>query len=660
MHTKGKPLTRSLKRRLDLGEAADLAACDDNVAPQRCSLRSKAVKPSHADAAAQTRVTRASTASKPRLRALGDRTNACGAAREEEPRSAPLRRSTRLKRTRGSDADVASRECTVLPGTADKTQGVVGCSATQHRATAETHEDSAARRPPAATAGGAPGAVDGAPGAFLPEARRGPPGLSLASLPQPRMMTERMTHEHILLSSMTFLDSVTAPFLPTGARRAYEAKRVAPPYVDADTCTNFTAATRQAMVDWALSRKPLLNVSSESIHLGVRLTDLFLATRGPEAFLGKHVTPAAVREVRGDYVAGWGPASVLPARSAPQTAAEGAAYRTSFPCKLRRLTATALMVAAKLVERQLARPRAHVFAEMSDADGFGGREIVAAEQALLRVIEWQPSIPTATGFATAFLEFRWAQTGQHAPKHLLRREQAIAVHVLDVALLSHDALALRPSQLAAGAVWIACGRAYADAMRDATGADVTEGKRCGEPCVLHTAACAKTATTLSSGSRRRLVEWGCHCGGESDSPEWDEFADEPACTELATCMFDAESVAKISGHGHGMVRQVAAFLESIVRDALRAGGLAVNADSLATAALKSRLPADARDCGRVGGSPRETVRRSPFSGTSSSLQSEDDSEDDSQDDSAATGDSGDTADDGSGADRKRSTRRGCR
>ena len=261
-----------------------------------------------------------------------------------------------------------------------------------------------------------------------------------------------------------------------GGRRRLERRYPTRPYVQPGS-SRFTAGTRQLVVDWMLTRSSELRLEDETLHLAVRYLDTFLAIRGADAFLLRYPAPrshiaadsaaAAAAAGSGGRRGGSGgttgePSGLpLPGNAAAELVSEGPLTRRAslsgergtsgasggsgdspFPCKLRRLGLTALFIAAKLTEPSL-HHTARDFAKASGAGtDFGRAQIVHAERALLRALSFDLVLPTAVCFASAYA---------HALAINLRRRMTVR-YLCDLSLLSHAALSMQPSQLAAAAV----------------------------------------------------------------------------------------------------------------------------------------------------------------------------------------------------------------
>ena len=298
--------------------------------------------------------------------------------------------------------------------------------------------------------------------------------------------------EMLYLTSRAWLEDSTMPFVELGARRAWESRSRCVPYIHPTPTPNqnanpgnrpphvnhlnhnhlkFTPATRQLVVDWAFNRRSAMQLSSETVHLAIRLFDQFLRGRDPERFLARHPPQACCRIVRPPLprhltrpatdCPGSGPRAVrLPAQYVPGDAF-ASQHEPNFPSKLRRLLCTCLLVAAKIHERQSLCPSAALFA-CADP-GFRRIEILAAERVLIKDLGYQVLEPTSVSFSGAFIDRAWARTGRRLHWRHVRMEQRVAAYLLDLAALCHELLALLPSQLAAGAAWLATGMLLPDA-----------------------------------------------------------------------------------------------------------------------------------------------------------------------------------------------------
>ncbi|GHP05689.1 G2/mitotic-specific cyclin [Pycnococcus provasolii] len=290
--------------------------------------------------------------------------------------------------------------------------------------------------------------------------------------------------------------TLAVPFTGDGGRRRLERRYPTRTYIEPGS-TRFTAAMRQLAVDWMLARSSELRLEDETLHLAVRYFDAYLAARGAESFLLRHPPTAAAAAAAVVAASAASPEQQFPASfaghgsnandagnraSACEQSSHGAAAATAvepaglpllatsmavtggegggpltrraslsgsatvdpaaIPCKLRRLGLTALFIAAKLTEPAM-HHTARDFARVSFAGlQFDRAQIVVAERALLKGLDFDLVLPTSVCFASAYA---------HAAALDLRRRSVVR-YLCDLSLLSHDALGTQPSQVAAAAV----------------------------------------------------------------------------------------------------------------------------------------------------------------------------------------------------------------
>jgi len=379
-------------------------------------------------------------------------------------------------------------------------------------------------------------------------------------------------HDILFLTSERSLTESTAPFVEAGGRRLWE-KLVCDKYIPEEEdrhclASKFTSATRQLLVDWAFSRRNCMQLSSETVHLAISFTDHFLRLRNPSNFLARHDSPPECLRVREVSLGGGVAGAVLPAAEVPDDAAsEG--YEPQFPPKLRRLMCTALLVAAKLVERQSLRPSAASFATADE--GFRRSELLQAERYLIKELNYKLLRPTPISFACAFLDRAWAQAARRLPWRHLRMEQRVASYVLDVASLSHAVVGVAPSLLGAAAVWLATGMtlAGARARMEAHGEDTSGVGRWGNE--------AAGPPHLRDAGEPACYQFALGGAAEGDTVSRTEGgATLYPPSELLGAAGAPWVWGELFGHGEGAVKRTAALLGALCADSQQFPALAVH------------------------------------------------------------------------------------
>jgi len=136
--------------------------------------------------------------------------------------------------------------------------------------------------------------------------------------------------------------------------------------------------------------------------------------------------------------------------------------------KLKRLGITCVFVAAKLTE--VSAPSAHEFAEAAEVSTFTRSQLLLAERALLRELEYYLYHPTPSSFASAFLSAtlpalerrgaealdpKWGPAGTRWDTGLANEITEMVDYLLETAAVSHLSLDFSPSLLAAASVaWV--------------------------------------------------------------------------------------------------------------------------------------------------------------------------------------------------------------
>ena len=211
----------------------------------------------------------------------------------------------------------------------------------------------------------------------------------------------------------------------------------------------------------------MLELSDETFHLALRYLDTFLLRRGPENFLARNG-------------AGSEPVPALPLGALPCDRALYLDGSHQPLCnKLKRLGITCVFVAAKVVE--MCAPPAGEFAHAAEVSTFSRSQLLLAERALLRELEYDLYHPTCSSFAAAYVSAAAATVAKDArvfnKKHKMyetetdpvRQTAEVVEYVLEASAVARDGVAFAPSRLAAAAVGWTLARFFA-----LTWADVPE------------------------------------------------------------------------------------------------------------------------------------------------------------------------------------------
>jgi hypothetical protein len=169
------------------------------------------------------------------------------------------------------------------------------------------------------------------------------------------------------------------------------------------------------------------------------LTLRFLA--GPDAFLADSRARPALNS------------AVAPAMAGRGLAAPAIQGQPQPPLcnKLKRLGITCLWVATKAAES--GAPSCSAFCDAANVPLFDRSQIITAERALLRTLNFDTLLPTAAIFATAFIDAA-AGGGWLAGEALVKATQ-LAAYLLDLSLLPHESRACRCSLMGAAAASLA-------------------------------------------------------------------------------------------------------------------------------------------------------------------------------------------------------------
>lgn len=210
---------------------------------------------------------------------------------------------------------------------------------------------------------------------------------------------------------------------------------------------------RQQLVDWMAEQHNAMALTDETLHLAVRYVDTFLTQRVPDTFLQRHgsgsmpVEAPKLRELTGERVL--------------------YTMETLHPLcnKLKRLGITCIFVAAKVTE--VTTPTANEFAGYAQVSSFTRDQLLLAERALLRELNYALIRPTAFSFAEAYVErvlkatrdltqfsdrfdFRKCAFADYGSQTTCFKETTY--YLVELSAIGHDGLKFAPSLLAAAAV----------------------------------------------------------------------------------------------------------------------------------------------------------------------------------------------------------------
>jgi len=239
-------------------------------------------------------------------------------------------------------------------------------------------------------------------------------------------------------STATLAEYSYFPFSNEGGRRRTEYRYQLEPYVKYGQL--FNPAMRQQTINWMYKRSQRLGMAPETFHLAVRYCDTFLSKRECEQFLqkngnGSEPLPAKAIEdlviTKGDKTAvgldavfencmrknssSYGDESIrFSAREAEGDSdfVDFGGLTPVFPLgddivnqlcnKLKRLGATCLFVAAKIVE--VNPPCAGTVAEQTEVSTFNRSQLLLAERALLRELDFMLYRPNPRAFLDAYID----------------------------------------------------------------------------------------------------------------------------------------------------------------------------------------------------------------------------------------------------------------
>ena len=207
---------------------------------------------------------------------------------------------------------------------------------------------------------------------------------------------------------------------------------------------------RQQLVDWMGEQHAELSLTDETLHLAIRYADTFLSQRVPDVFLQRHGSGSE------------------PVPCAPLKPLEGkrtlySVYALHPLCnKLKRLGITCVFVAAKVTE--VTTPSAVEFARYADVASFTREQLLLAERALLRELNYSLIRPTAFSFAEAYaasaksaltryadrFDFESCNFAEYGTREDFLKEATY--YLVELAAIAHQSLEFSPSMLGAAAV----------------------------------------------------------------------------------------------------------------------------------------------------------------------------------------------------------------
>ena len=290
-------------------------------------------------------------------------------------------------------------------------------------------------------------------------------------------------------------------FSNDGGRRRTEERYTLDPYVKYGEL--FNPAMRQQVVNWMYKRSLRLSMAPETFHLAVRYCDTFLSKRECEVFLqrnGNGSEPVPAKAIESFYVVdrleyanpGKDRKVLFYAKEAEGTSAmDGVDFGGVTPIfplgdetvnplcnKLKRLGATCLFVAAKIVE--VNPPCAATVASCTEVSTFNRSQLLLAERALLRELDFFLYRPNPRAFLDAYIDVAHRKVAKISVEDRVKKELknygentlvyrnmkfALESHkrkveefcelTVDLAVLSQQHLRWQPSVIAASALAIA-------------------------------------------------------------------------------------------------------------------------------------------------------------------------------------------------------------
>jgi len=214
-----------------------------------------------------------------------------------------------------------------------------------------------------------------------------------------------------------------------------------------------SVAVRQQLVEWMMLQHNAMSLDDETLHLAIVYVDTFLMHRVPDHFLQRHgngsepVEAKPLRALDGDRV--------LHAMDVQHPLCN----------KLKRLGITCIFVAAKVTE--VTTPSANEFARHAQVSSFSREQLLLAERALLRELNYALIRPTAFSFAEAYVEsvlrttnnmrkfpdrigFDRCEFADYGDEATLMKEATY--YFVELSAYGHEGLKFMPSLIAAAAV----------------------------------------------------------------------------------------------------------------------------------------------------------------------------------------------------------------
>ena len=232
-------------------------------------------------------------------------------------------------------------------------------------------------------------------------------------------------------------------FSNDGGRRRTEERYTLDPYVKYGEL--FNPAMRQQVVNWMYKRSLRLSMAPETFHLAVRYCDTFLSKRECEVFLqrnGNGSEPVPAKAIESFYVVdrleyanpGKDRKVLFYAKEAEGTSAmDGVDFGGVTPIfplgdetvnplcnKLKRLGATCLFVAAKIVE--VNPPCAATVASCTEVSTFNRSQLLLAERALLRELDFFLYRPNPRAFLDAYIDVAHRKVAKISVEDRVKKE----------------------------------------------------------------------------------------------------------------------------------------------------------------------------------------------------------------------------------------------
>jgi hypothetical protein len=229
-------------------------------------------------------------------------------------------------------------------------------------------------------------------------------------------------------------------FSNDGGRRRTEERYTLDPYVKHGEL--FNPAMRQQVVNWMYKRSLRLSMAPETFHLAVRYCDTFLSKRECEVFLQKNGSgsePVPAKSIEEFYVVEQDKKRriLFYAKEAEGTSAiDGVDFGGVTPIfplgddtvnqlcnKLKRLGATCLFVASKIVE--VNTPSAVAVASCTEVSTFNRSQLLLAERALLRELDFFLYRPNPRAFLDAYIDVAHRTVAKISLEHPKKKEEGL-------------------------------------------------------------------------------------------------------------------------------------------------------------------------------------------------------------------------------------------